>query len=57
MDCLPEATFWKPKELGPVRVSMLPLGTSRQVASRILDIPKMHVFFSTLTAEGYLSFL
>lgn len=57
MDLVPEATFWKPTEVGPVRVNVLPLGPSSQVASRILDIPRMHVFLSSLTLHGYLSFL
>lgn len=57
MDLVPEATFWKPAEVGPVRVNILPLGSSSEVASKILDIPRMHVFLSSLTFRGYLSFL
>lgn len=57
MDELPEATLWKPKKIDDLSVELLPLGPASQVASRILDIPRMHVFLSTLTADGYLSFL
>lgn len=57
MDLVPEATFWKPSEVGLVRVEVLPLGPATQVASKILDIPRMHVFLSSLTFHGYLSFL
>jgi len=57
MDCMPEATFWKPKQVGLVEVEVLPLGPASQVASKILDIPRMHVFLSYLTFHGYLSFL
>jgi len=57
MDLVPEATFWKPGEVGPITVEVLPLGPASQVASKILDIPRMHVFLSTMTFHGYLSFL
>lgn len=55
-------TFWKPERIDVVPDTLavcplLPLGPATTVASKLMDIPRMHVFLSTMTFHGYLSFL
>jgi hypothetical protein len=56
-----KSTFWKTEEdvsAKPLsKYKLLPIGPTTTVSKTILSIPKMHVFFSDKTFDGYVTLL
>lgn len=51
------STLWKTEIVEAFSVKILPLGKPKAVTRFMLQIPKMHVFMSDKTFDGYLSLL